>query len=102
MNEVSRKGVSIIKKGGDTVSDAELNREIEGKTRELAAVLDKWLKELYGHRKGFALFVFDFGGPGVVNYISNGERSLMIKAMKETIKRFEKAEDIPASIGSVQ
>jgi|GEM_PF-2509148 len=36
---------------------------------------------------GFALLVFPFGKEGRMNYISNAERSDMVKAMKEFIAR---------------
>lgn len=42
---------------------------------------------------GFALIVFEFGGPCMTNYISNGKREDMIKALKETVERLEKKQD---------
>ena len=44
--------------------------------------------------KGYALLVFDFGPEtGPANYISNAQRSDMIKFLRETLDRFERQED---------
>ena len=51
--------------------------------RELAAILDKELNGL-----GFALIVFEFRKKGMLNYISNAQRADMIKALQETLRRF--------------
>lgn len=49
----------------------------------LAELLDRWLEKAYGQRLCFTLFVSEFGEPGRMNYISNGDRSDMISVMKE-------------------
>lgn len=41
----------------------------------------------------FVLLVFD--DPGVAQYVSNAERSDIIKALRETADRLEHREDIP-------
>ena len=61
----------------------------------LAETLDEVLEEYLGKRMGFAVLIFEFGAPGVANYISNAERKDMIEALKETVERFEKGETIP-------
>ena len=43
---------------------------------------------------GFALFIFPLGGPGLANYISNGQREDMIKALRETLGRLESGKTI--------
>ncbi len=43
---------------------------------------------------GFALIVFPFYNGGISNYISNAERSDMIKALRETADRIERNQDI--------
>lgn len=74
--------------------------EKEEKLRGIARALDEILEhQIYGKRMGFFLSVFEFGGPGVADYISNGEREDIIEAMKETVKRFEANEIIPVTIG---
>jgi GH25 family lysozyme M1 (1,4-beta-N-acetylmuramidase) len=42
---------------------------------------------------GFTITVFPFNNPGVSNYISNANRSDMIKALRETADRLEKRQD---------
>ncbi|HEY1897027.1 MAG TPA: hypothetical protein VGG62_12170 [Terracidiphilus sp.] len=39
--------------------------------------------------QGFALFIFDFGDGGRINYISNAERADMIATLKEFIAKSE-------------
>ena len=67
--------------------------------RFIASLLDSDLSSAYGRRMGFALVVFQFGVGGVGDYISNGERSDIIKAMRETADRLEKKQDIPVPEG---
>ena len=49
---------------------------------------------------GFAILVFDLENPGITSYASNCERVDMIKALKETAKRFENNEVIGRVEGS--
>jgi len=51
------------------------------------------VKELLPKDLGFTILVFPFNEPGVSNYISNANRSDMIKALRETAERLEKKED---------
>lgn len=51
---------------------------------------------------GFALIVFDFDNPGIGNYISNAERSDMIKSLRETADRLERNQDIPPAHKIIQ
>lgn len=51
------------------------------------------LKESLPKELGFALLVFPLGGPGISNYVSNGTREDMIKALRETADRLEKNQD---------
>ena len=66
--------------------------------RELGASISSVLKGV-SNNLGFALIVFEFNKPGISNYISSGQRLDMIKALKETVERLEKNQDIPAAIG---
>ena len=43
---------------------------------------------------GFMLIVFEFNKPGISNYISNAERTDMVKALRETADRLAGAQDI--------
>lgn len=70
-------------------------RRTEEFLNELAKTLDEVLEESLGKRLGFAMIIFEFGAPGIANYISNAERDDMIEALKGTVERFEKGETIP-------
>jgi len=67
----------------------------------LAGAVEYVLKDLYGKRMGFALFMFPFSEVGVAgDYVSNGTRETMIKFMRETADRLEKGKDIGRPIGT--
>ena len=38
---------------------------------------------------GFALLVFDLDGDGMLNYVTNADRNLMITALKEMVAQLE-------------
>lgn len=57
--------------------------------RKLGRMLKHRIKGL-----GFALIVFKFKEPGISNYISNGSREDMIKALRECADRIERNQDI--------
>lgn len=59
--------------------------------QQMRNLAEKIKKEIPG--LGFALLVFEFHTPGMSNYISNGQREGMIKALKETVERLEKGKD---------
>lgn len=61
------------------------------KMRMMGKGISKGLPEGWG----FALIVFPFFDPGISNYISNGTREDMIKALRETADRLEKRQDFP-------
>lgn len=65
----------------------------------LGETLEAVFKEMYGERMGFTLFVFPFGRPGLADYMSNGDREMMITALRETTKRLEANEIIGEIIG---
>jgi len=67
--------------------------------RQIGLEITDVLNEGFPKPMGFALIVFEFNEPGIANYVSNGERESMIKALKETVERLEKGQDIPAVIG---
>jgi hypothetical protein len=48
---------------------------------------------------GFALLMFNFGNPELANYVSNAEREVMIKALREVANHLEQRKDIPMLIG---
>lgn len=70
--------------------------ETEAELRGIAQALDEHFIEKAGRRLGFCLILFEFGGPGTTNYVSNADRADMIKGLKETIEQFEKNQIIPA------
>ena len=55
---------------------------------KMQAFGDLLTKELPG--MGWVLMVFNFEAPGIGNYISNGTRKDMIKALREAADRLEK------------
>jgi len=72
----------------------------EAQLREVAKMVDKKLKRIYGEKMGFFLNVSPMGEQErIADYIGNTERATAIEWMKETVKRFEGGEFIPASKG---
>ncbi|WP_316176223.1 hypothetical protein [Bradyrhizobium sp. SZCCHNRI1073] len=67
---------------------AEYRALMNGLARQLDFMFNKRLAE---RETGFVLLVFPFGdaASGRVNYISNGERSDIVIALKEIVARFE-------------
>lgn len=61
--------------------------DVENAARELGLALSKSLEKRAGEPVGFALLVFDFGDGGSLAYMSNAERTGVIKAMKEFLQR---------------
>jgi hypothetical protein len=51
--------------------------------QKLAALTDQAAAEALGPRKGFILFLFDFGERGDMHYISNAEREDACTALAE-------------------
>lgn len=76
-------------------------KQIENDLKLIAAGVNDEIKERFG-KMGFALIVFDFGRPGISNYISNAQRSDMIAALRETADRLEQRQDIPPAHQTVQ
>lgn len=73
------------------MSETDRQLSIERILRDLAAGIEQIFPGM-----GFAVIMFDFGAPGVSNYISNAQRSDMITALRETADRIESNQDIPA------
>jgi len=62
---------------------------------------DEVLPEIYGQPMGFTLLVSPFSnGPGVADYLSNGELECCIKWMEETLARFKSNETVTSPIGN--
>lgn len=55
--------------------------------------MGKRVAEMLPSDFGFAILVFPLGSGGESNYISNADRSDMIKALRETANRLENKED---------
>ena len=94
-------GRLATKDGGREKKKMSDLRQTEEFLRALGEGVKLLLKEV-SPNMGFALLVFEFDKPGLANYLSTGERPDMIKALKETVKRLEAHEDIPATIGGMQ
>ena len=72
------------------------DEELKGIARALEDILPK----MYGERMGFLLIVFPFGGgERTVDYISNGARENMIKALREAADTIEGGQTIGVPIG---
>lgn len=74
---------------------------IEEALGHIASAIEETINYEFG-KMGFALLVFDFGKPGISNYISNAQRSDMIAALRETADRLESKQDIPPAHSTVQ
>lgn len=83
------------------MSSIEKQKRIEDIMRELGSAIDSVLKDFWDNM-GFVLIVFEFFKPGISNYISNGQRSDIIKALRETADRLEAKEDIPPAHKTMQ
>ena len=44
---------------------------------------------------GWVLLIWPFHSPAIANYLSNGDRETMIKALEETVARLKSREDNP-------
>ena len=77
-------------------------QDVERFISELGSVINETLEETFGQQCGFALLLFDFYKTGIGNYISNADRTTMVKALRETADRIENREDIPPTIGGIQ
>jgi hypothetical protein len=81
-------------------ADLKATKEKARKLDSLAAAIEGALKELYGQKMGFALFMFPFEGEGEAgDWVSNGQRPDMIKFMREIADRLEKGQDIGRPVG---
>lgn len=77
-------------------------QDVERFMSGLASAMNETLEETFGQKCGFALLLFDFYKPGIGNYVSNADRTTMVKALRETADRIENREDIPPTIGGIQ
>jgi len=76
------------------LDDIEKQRKTEEFMKILGLSIEEVINQTVGEM-GFALLVFDFGRPGVSNYISNAERGDMVTALRECADRLEGGMDIP-------
>jgi hypothetical protein len=74
---------------------------IEALLKDLAGDINRKIENKLG-QMGFALLVFEFGKPGIGNYISNAQRETMIETLRETADRLENRQDIPPAPGKTQ
>jgi len=83
------------------MNSIERQQQIEVGLRDVGEVVGHAVNLVFG-KMGFALLVFEFGKPGIGNYISNAQRSDMIQALRETADRLEKNQDIPPAGATIQ
>ena len=75
----------------------------ERELRDVAKLLTKKLRRIYGEDMGFFLVVTPFNqNTPVSDYISNIHRESGIAALRDTADRLATKETIPASIGREQ
>ena len=83
------------KKSGPTQEEIKSQYDRTKETmRYLAGGIDEALTHIYNRKLGFTLLVFEFGKPGISDYISNANREDMIKGLRETALRLENKEDV--------
>jgi DNA-directed RNA polymerase subunit E'/Rpb7 len=71
----------------------KISPEFHGKMNALAEVLDEQFNGDGPKKVGFALLIYEFDNmEGRVNYIGNGKRGDVLKAMKEVTARWGQAE----------
>lgn len=69
--------------------DEKRRQELLAKMRDIGNVL----REAVGKDAGFALFVFDWDEKGWLTYMSNAERSDMVRVLREHLERMEAGTD---------
>lgn len=77
------------------MSDTEEKISIEKIMQGLGNSLCETLPKIFKKEMGFTLTIFEFNKPSLCNYISNGNRQDMVKALKETITILENNQDDP-------
>lgn len=73
-------------------NETERQAKIQSFLRDLGNGVNQLIKDDIGEM-GFAVLLFDFGQPGIGNYISNADRECMIQALRETADRLENNQD---------
>lgn len=75
--------------------------DVDALMRFLAHRIEEVVNTEFGENMGFALFVFGFGEDRHdSHYISNSQRSDMIKMIRETADRLERGDEIGPVVGS--
>lgn len=72
--------------------------------RELARLMDKKLKRIYGEKMGFLLIATPFReeAGAIADYIGNIERPDAIASLRDTADRLEKRATVTTPVGGVQ
>jgi len=77
-------------------------REREALMRVLAEAVSNVLGKTASCRVHFTLIVWPEKDGALSNYISNADRSCMIKALRETADRLETRQDMQPVVGGIQ
>ena len=84
---------------GDQGIDEQYREVMQGLAQEINFVLNGDRRIQPTDRRGFVLMVFPLTGPGEepppgrrINYIGNGERRHIVRALEEQARRFRKLE----------
>lgn len=84
------------------MTDADKQLHTEETMRQIASGLNQAIKENIGENLGFIFILFEFGKPGISNYISNAERDDVIVGLREAADKLEQKLDVPRAHGTVQ
>jgi len=71
--------------------DKMLSSELQPNVKATMQQLGRAIGEACPPGTGFALLMFDFGGVGFMNWLSNAQRGDMIPALKEMLYKLEGA-----------
>ena len=66
----------------------------EPELRELMTAAGDAVKAALPPRTGYVVLAYEFGLPGIGQYIANGQRSDVIKLLRETADRLERRQEV--------
>ena len=80
-----------------------MNKQVETEKfmRSIAEGMNQLIHKHFNEKVGFAVLLFPFNKPGLSNYVSNAERSDMIKTLREAADRIEKNGYMPPAISDI-
>ena len=67
-----------------------MSREPLERAEQTAKEIGRQIKSVLPTGYGFTLILYSYGGPGVMTYLSSGERADCIKMLRECADKIEK------------